>query len=329
MTGPLQTSEPTQVSFILLPGFALTSFALAIEALSVANLLSEQEVYRYTLCSAVDTKKGNRVISSNRVPVETTAHLSDCLSSDLVFIGAYKEAAGFKDEALFHLLKNVRRRGGRIAALSCGSFILARAALLQGKSCTLVPEYRNTFAELFPDITLQENLYTVTDNIFTSAGGTATLDMMLYLIGQDHGREFANRVAEQFLQDRIRSSEEIQSSRRLLNLRIKSPTLGAAVELMEKHIAEPYSITTLASRIGTTPRNLETVFQKHEQITPSRYYLKLRLQHAYRMLQETHLSIANIAQATGFGTQSHFSKCFKEQYQQRPSELRSNSSESQ
>lgn len=324
---PDSVSRPIEVSFVLLPGFALTSFALAIEALSVANILSGREIYRYNICSAIDQQQGGRVVSSNFVPVETTASLIHCSKSQLVFVGAYKDAAGFDDTSVFNLLKSINRRGGRIAALSCGSFILAKSGVLNNRSCTLVPEYRNTFLELFPDITLQENLYTITENIFTSAGGTATLDMMLYLIQQDLGREFANQIAEQFLQDRIRSSEEIRSSRRLLNLRIKSPALGAAVELMEKHIAEPYSIAKLANRIGTTQRNLETVFQKHEQTTPNRYYLRLRLQHSYRMLQETHLSIASIAQATGFGTQSHFSKCFKEQFNLRPSQLRNNSSE--
>ncbi|MCV6610491.1 MAG: GlxA family transcriptional regulator [Amphritea sp.] len=322
MPGHPCTQEPIQVSFILFPGFALTSFALAIEALSVANLISEQELYRYNICSAVDKQQGGRVVSSNLVPVETTANLEQCLESDLVFIGAYKDAANFEDHDLLSMLRILNRRKARLATLSGGSFILARAGLIADKSCTLVPEFRTTFAELYPDYNLQENLYTVYKNTFTSAGGTSTLDMMFYLISLDYGREFAYEMTEMFLQDRIRSSEEMQSSRRILNLRIKSPTLGAAVELMEKHIAEPYPIATLASSIGTTQRNLETVFQKHVQTTPSRYYLTLRLKQARHMLEETHLSIANIAQATGFSSQSHFSKCFRDLYDIRPSDLR-------
>lgn len=317
-----ETPAPIQVSFILLPGFALTSFALAIEALSVANLIHEQEIYRYNICSALDKQRGSRVTSSNLVPVETTASLDQCLNSELVFVGAYKDAPGFDDEELFSMLRKLHRRGARLATLSGGSFVLARAGLITDNSCTLIPEYRDTFKELYPHINLQENLYTVNRNTFTSAGGTTTLDMMFYLISLDHGREFAHQVTEQFLQDRIRSSEEMQSSRRILNLRIKSPTLGAAVELMEKHIAEPYSISTLASRIGTTQRNLETVFQKHVRTTPSRYYLGLRLKQARTLLEDTHLSIANIAQATGFSSQSHFSKCFRDLYDIRPSDLR-------
>lgn len=311
-----------QVSFILLPGFALTSFALAIEALSVANLLNGSEIYQYQIYHAESVDTDRSVNSSNNVPIDTNGGIASCEQSDLVFVCAYRHAADYQNPQLFTLLRKISQKKGRIAALSCGSFILAKAGLLQNKSCTLVAEYCSTFAELYPRIALQENLYTVTDNLFTSAGGTATLDMLLYLIGQDHGRDFAFHVSQQFLQERIRNSEEIQSSRRYLNLRIKSPCLGAAVELMDKHISSPYPLSTLASKIGTTQRNLEAVFQKYEHTTPGRYYLRLRLQHARKMIEETHLSLANVAQATGFSSQSHFSKCFREHFSLRPSDLR-------
>ncbi|OUR68103.1 AraC family transcriptional regulator [Marinomonas sp. 42_23_T18] len=319
--GVLKT-KIVNVSFILLPGFALTSFSLAIEALSVANLLNGAEIYQYQICRAESVEASNTVKSSNNVPIETSGDLSSCLDSDLIFICGYLKVADYSNLPLFTLLRTMAHKKGRIAALSCGSFILAKAGLLQDKSCTLVPEYCNTFTELYPDISLQENLYTVTGNLLTSAGGTATLDMLLYLIGQDHGRDFAHHVSQQFLLDRIRSSEEIQTSRRYLTLRMKSPCLGAAVELMEKHIGAPYPIATLANRIGTTQRNLETVFQKYEKTSPGRYYLQLRLLHAKKMIEETHLSFSNIAQATGFSSQSHFSKCFREQFCHSPSQFR-------
>jgi len=314
-------TEPVQVSFILLPGFALTSFSLAVEALSEANSLSQQVLYRYTICSPV-LQAGGRIISSNGVPVELTASLQECQQSQLVFIAGYKDAARYRNPELSSLLKQLNRRKIHIASLSSGSFILAQSGLLESSSCTLVPEHRTTFMELYPDILLQENLFTVNDNIFTSAGGTATLDMLLYLIGLTQGKDLVWQVSQQFMQERVRSREEMQATCRQLNLRIKSPCLGAAVELMERHIAEPYSIAKLASQIGTTTRNLETVFRKHTETTPGRYYLKLRLQQGKKMLEETHLSIANIAQATGFNSQSHFGKCFREQFQISPSSLR-------
>ncbi len=319
------TQPPIKVCFLLWPGFALSSFSLAVEALSVANKLSGQPLYDYRILSAVPLPNGSNdrsISSSNAVPVQTSGDRDECTVSDLLFICGYQDIITFNDPDLFAKLRKVSQRAGRIAALSCGSFILAKAGLLNGKSCTLVPEYRATFAELYPDIPIQKNLYTITDNILSCAGGMTALDMLLYIVGIDHGRDFANQVSEQFLQDRIRTSEEIQTTQRYLQLRMKSPALGAAIELMEAHIESPWSISKLAQNIGTTQRNLETVFQRHAQTTPGRYYLKVRLQCARTMLEESHLPIATIAHATGFSSQSHFSKCFKTAYGIQPNQLR-------
>ncbi|WP_271274221.1 GlxA family transcriptional regulator [Aliamphritea hakodatensis] len=316
------TTVSKQISFILLPGFALTSFSLAIEALSVANSLDDQPIYSYGICSLTDGDHPGKVISSNGVPVEVSHGLDACDNAEMVFICAYKGAATIEDPQLLSQLRRLSQKGVRIVALSGGSFVLAKAGLLQDKGCTLVHEHRSTFAELYPSIPLQDSIYTVNGNVLTSAGGTATLDMLLYLIGLDQGKTFAHNVAQRFQQERIRSGEEVLASQRMLALSMKSPCLGAAIELMEKSIDQPYSIEDLSQRIGTTRRNLEMVFQRHQNTTPNRYYLKLRLQHARRMLEETNLSIASIAQATGFSSQSYFGKCFKDLYDIQPSQLR-------
>ena len=319
-----------QVCFILLPGFALTSFSLALEALSVANGLTEQPVYEYKICTPFEQKSAHQhcvsvtVFSSNGVPVEVSHDLSACDNAELVVVCAYKGAASLNNSQLNTQLKRLSQRNITIASLSGGSFILAAAGLLQNKGCTVVDELRSTFAELYPAIPLQDNLFTISQNgkLLTSSGGTASLDMLLYLISIDFGKTFAQSVAQRFMQERIRSSEEVLTSQRMLALTMKSPCLGAAIELMEKNIEEPYSIEDLSRRIGTTRRNLEMVFQRHKSTTPNRFYLKLRLQHARRMLEETNLSIASIAQATGFSSQSYFGKCFKDLYDVQPSQLR-------
>lgn len=322
---------PKQARFILLPGFALTSFSLAVEALSVANTLSEYPLYQYQLCHGAtepatpqqtETATALTIYSSNGVPIETHAGLKDCQEADLVFVCGYLDMAQYENPDLCHLIRQLHRKKVTIIALSCASFILARAGVLHAKSCTLVPEYHRTFQKHYPDVHLQQSIYSVSDNILTCAGGTATLDMQLYLLGQDQGKTFALRVAQQFLQERIRNSEETLSSQRILALRLKSPCLGAAIELMEQQLEKPYSITALCHNIGTSKRNLERVFQQHQQTTPSRYYLQLRLQQAKTLLQESHLSVAAIAHATGFCSQSHFGKCFKDFYTVSPSQVR-------
>jgi len=310
------------VSFLLLPGFALTSFALTMEALSVANKLNGTPLYDCHRYMADGDPDAGTVLSSNGVPIQVEAHFSAISATDLVVLCAYRGAAGCDDRRLFARLRHLRHAGVQIAALTSASFLLARAGLLNTHSCTLFSEDIPAFRELYPHIGIQENLYTVNQSIFTCAGGMTALDMMLYIIGRDTGVDFANRVSHQFCHDKIRSPTEMQHGRRYLELRMRSPCLGAAIEIMEKNIEHPCSIEAIARKIGASTRQMEQTFRRHENTTPVRYYLQLRLAHARTLIEETRLPFSTIAQASGFASQSYFTKCFKALYAVSPGQLR-------
>ncbi|TWC43262.1 transcriptional regulator GlxA family with amidase domain [Pseudomonas sp. SJZ079] len=315
--------EIRRVGFVLIPGFALTSFSLAVEALSVSNLLRGTTVYDYHLYSGDVDPAVTEVLTSNGVPIKISEDIGSIEACNLLFICAYKKAATYNNLALFAKLRALKKTGCRLASLSSGSFILAKAGVLRGNSCTLFSEQMPSFKELYPSVAVEESIYTVGDGIFTCQGGTTALDMLLYIISQDHGADFASSVSQQFCQDRIRSRDEIQNARRYLELRMKAPCLGAAIEMMEANIETPYAIEDLAGKVGTTVRTLEHAFRTHENTTPVNYYLHLRLRRARAMIEDTSLPIATIAQATGFASQSYFTKRFREAYGISPSRLRS------
>ena len=306
--------KPQRVGFFLIPGFAMTSFSLSIEALTATNRVAGQDLYEYLACSPCAPSAGDQVESSSRLHVQTTHSLEEGLESDVLIVCAYQGAPAFRDALFEHQLRQAARRGKTVVGISCGAFVLARAGVLEQARCTLVPDYRPVFHELHPTIEIQDSIFTVTQNILTSAGGTSTLDMMLYLVGRHQGADLIRLVARQFMQDRVRTHEQIDTTQRHLGLRIKSLVLGNAVEMMEKNLEEPLSIAQLASKVGTTPRNLAVVFKKHLGVTPGQYYLSMRLKLARNMLSQTDLSISNVALATGFKTASHFSRSFRAQF---------------
>lgn len=323
MHKPQPQSHVRRVGFILLPGFALTSFSLAVEALSVSNLLLGHTAYDYHVYSGDVTSNTNDVLTSNHIPIKVTGGIGELDECNLLFICAYKKAANYDNPAFLAKLRTLKKSGCRLASLSSGSFILAKAGLLRGGACTLFSEQMTAFKELYPSITVSESIFTVDDGVFTCQGGTTALDMLLYIISQDHGADFALRVSRQFCQDRIRSHDEVQAARRYLELRMKSSCLGSAIELMEANVEIPLTIEVLAHKIGTTVRTLEQAFRTYENTTPINYYLQMRLRHAKTMIEDTSLAIANIAQATGFASQSYFTKRFRETYGMSPSRLRS------
>lgn len=305
---------PRTVSFFLIPGFALTSFSLATEALTATNRVSGESLYQYLACSPEAPEPGQPVLSSSQYQVLTTAAYDEGLGADVLIVCSYEGAPSYRNSSFERALARAVSQGKTVVGISCGAFLLARAGVLSQGACTLVPDYRPVFAELFPGIQIHDSIFTVQDTVLTSAGGTSTLDMMLSLVGREQGADLVRLVARQFMQDRVRTQEQIDLTQRHLGFRIKSLVLGNAVELMDKTIEDPLAIAELAQKIGTTPRNLAAVFKKHLNVTPGRYYLQLRLRVAKELLNQTDLSLSNIALACGFKTQSHFSRSFRMAY---------------
>src|SRR3546814_9130398 len=107
-------------------------------------------------------------------------------------------------------LRRQGRSGGRLGAHSTGSYLLAWAGLLDGYRCTVHWENLDAFREDFPSLDVTGELFEIDGPRLTCSGGTASLDMMLSLIAQSHGRDLAAQVAEQFIHERIRDTHDHQ-----------------------------------------------------------------------------------------------------------------------
>lgn len=309
---------PRTFGFFLVPRFAMLAFSSAVEPLRAANLLSGQELYRWRAISLdggpVAASNGLQVIAD--APMETAGRLDD------VVVCSGLDAQLFKDKAVFAWLRRAAREGARVGALSDGSFILARAGLLTGYRCTIHWQCLPGFTETFPDIEVDAELFRIDRGRFTASGGTAALDLMLHMIEIDHGRDLAIAVAEQLLHERIREDDDRQRMPLRVRLGLGHPKVLEVVAMMEANLEEPVSCVDLAVGCGISSRQMERLFRKYLACTPRRYYLRLRLQRARRLLNESSLPVMEVALACGFVSPSHFAKCYREQYQQVPKSTR-------
>ncbi len=97
----------------------------------------------------------------------------------------------------------------------------------------------------------------------------------------------------------------------------------AAVRFMEQHIeGSILSINQIADHCGVSPSKLKTLFKATTSQSVYRYYLDLRLDHAFKLLQTTGLNVSEVAFRIGYANISKFSKMFKERHGRLPSELR-------
>lgn len=153
------------------------------------------------------------------------------------------------------------------------------------------------------------------------------MDMMLFLIAQGHGMELAASISEQFVYERMRTSEEQQRIPLKARIGASQPKLIEAVTLMEMNIEEPLSTDDLAHHVGVSRRHLERLFKKHLQTVPSKYYLDLRLEHARQLLRQSDKTILQIGLACGFSSASYFSTAYRNHYGVTPREERKREAE--
>jgi AraC family transcriptional regulator len=86
--------------------------------------------------------------------------------------------------------------------------------------------------------------------------------------------------------------------------------------------AEEHSLEAMAAVAGVTPSHFCRLFKKATGISPHQYVMKARLDRAQQMLVQTDLSLAALSEATGFTSQSHFSRAFRAWFGMAPSDYR-------
>ena len=309
-----KSAGPLQIGFLLIPNFSMLGFASAIEPLRAANRMSGETLFNWVISSPL----GEPVKASNDaiVNVDDKPHiLHQCC---LVFVCSGLDIKTHATRDTLSILRRLDRSGAIIGAICTGSYLMAAAGFLDDRRCTIHWENIDGLAEEFPMLDITNELFEIDDTRITCSGGTASLDMILYLISQIYGQTLANQVSEQFIHDRIRDPSDRQRMALQARLGISHPKLLAVVGFMEESLEYPYSQTELATRANLSTRQLERLFRKYLHTTPTRYYLNLRLARARHLLRQTSMSILSIALACGFVSASHFSKCYREIYHKTP-----------
>lgn len=309
---------PQTFGFLAVPKFAMLAFTAAVEPLRAANLLSGRTLYDW------------RVISSDGRPVRSSNHIqmvADCAIeaagplANVIVCGGL-DGQLFDDRRVLAWLRRTARAGARMGAVSDGTYILARAGLLDGYRCTIHWHCLAGFIEMFPEIRVSAELFCIDRSRFTSSGGTASIDMMLRMIEEDYGRDLAIAVAEQFMHERIRSDVDRQRMPLRLRLGVSHPKMIEVIGLMEENLEEPLSCAELARRCVISARQMERLFRKYLARTPRRHYLQLRLERAQRLLTQSSLPVIEVALACGFVSPSHFAKCYRDYFKQVPRSTR-------
>jgi len=314
---------PGPITFLLLPRFTSIALFSVVEALRVANRYVP-EPYRWSLTSLT----GEPVPDINGIPVAVNAQFSDVHSqSGTVLIAGGDDPESSCCPELCAELRWLSAQGIKLGGLDTGQQILASAQLLNGCRVTIHWENAPSFREQYNTLQVSQNLYEFDRNRITCAGGTAGIDMVLHAVECDHGRDYAVRVSEHFMHERIRSGSERQKLSVTDRWEVYHPKLVKLIELMESCIEEPLTTSQLAEEACVSSRQLSRLFKDYLNVSPGQFYLDLRLDRAHQMLIHSQMSVISIAFACGFQSQSHFSRVYREKYGFPPRQARKHSQE--
>ncbi len=300
-------ATPERIGFLLIPNFSMIAFTASVEPLRIANRLSGNDLYEWRTLSA----DSGPVRASNGVMVTPDAGLEFPRPGEVFVVCAGINAEKFHDERVTAWLRRIARPEATLGAVCTGSLLLARTGLLNGYRCTIHWENIESFVEEFPTLDIMATLFEVDRNRFTCSGGTAPIDMMLFAIAGYHGQALALAVAEEMMHSVVRHPYNPQRMDLRHRTGISNPKLLAAIGQMEAFLEAPVPLAGLAVNAGTSKRHLERLFKTHCGMTPSRYYLELRLQRAQLLLQKTSMPVLQIAAACGFVSGSHFARCYR------------------
>lgn len=306
---------PIVIVFYLSPKFALLDFSSALEALRFANQMLGYEAYRWRIVSdaggAVAASCGLPVVTDSSVMAERR-QLLDGGRPRMVAIFADHGVETLSNKATDAWLRECSHHKVIISAFGTGSYILAKAGLLANKKCTIHWTKLPVFNESFMHIETSKGIFQTDGNIWTCAGGSASLDMMLYFIQQDFDEETVAGICQHSITERVRTHTERQRLPLSLRHGTTNEVVIKLVDCMENHVISPLSMDDLALRVGRSRRQVERLFRSELGRSPVRYYRELRLERAHLLITQSEMPILDVAVTCGFVSASHFSKCFRE-----------------
>lgn len=319
---PVQPDPPdaahSHFGFLLLPDFSMIAFVNAVEALRMANYVSRRPLYRWSVL----TPDGAPATGSNGLPIKPTASLDDTPAMETLFVCGGIEVRRHVNGALIRALTRLARLGMTLGSLCTGSYALVKAGLMNGYRCAVHWENLSSLREEFSAVTFTEDLFVTDRDRITCSGGTAPLYLMLDLMARRYGDAVAAGVSEQFILDRIRSATEKQHIPMAARIGVNRRELVSTAQLMEAHIEDPLSFDQIAESVGLSQRQLQRMFKEYLNISPTRYYLWLRLRRARELLLQTDMSVMSVTVACGFQSPCHFSKAYRSQFGHPPNSER-------
>lgn len=206
-----------------------------------------------------------------------------------------------QDDEVLAAVADAAGAGARMVSLCAGAFVLGQAGVLEGRRVTTHWALAEEFRAAFPRTELVDNAMYVDDGQVLSSGGMmASADLCLYLLGRDHGQAYANDVSRILISPPHRSGTQAQYVKTAP--RPASGSLGGVLEWIDAHLAEPLGLRQVAAHAHRSGRTLERQFRAETGLSVVAWIATRRVARARALLEDSDLTVNEVAFAVGFGS---------------------------
>lgn len=304
------------VAILVEPDFVPTELALVQDVFRIANRLSQ--TLRFN--TQVWTSSGEELVEGlGGLLVRATPVPDSAQPEHLIVLGGFGVARDFRNVRA--CVRRVERKGCEVLLLSDAASEWKRLNP-DAHGVTTHWENHQLLRDTYSIAGIALPLYSRSKRITSGAGMMATADVLLNTIIASLSAGLANSVSQVLLMHAIRTSDTHQPRSENDIVHLRQAGLESIVVMMESNMETPLSITTLAAHSGFSIRRLERRFLKATGYTPKKFYLLLRLRRGRALVEQSSLSLTEIAISTGFSSGASFSRAFARQYDVSPARLR-------
>lgn len=321
----LAARKPRRIVFLAFPNVVLLDLTGPWEVFALANALSKNTYPPYDLQLISGDDNAIEIESGGGIALKGHQVASSCHGEiDTLVVPAAEMSASVVDAATSLVVKRLAKRSRRIVSICGGAFILAASGLLDNKKATTHWRAAEELARRFPNIDVQADaIYVKHENIYTSAGVTAGIDLALALVEEDLGQAVALECARNLVVFMRRPGGQSQFSASLESQCTERSAINELIAWATDNPSADLSVEAMAEYAHMSSRNFSRVFRSEVGDTPAAFVEKLRVDAVRRHLEETEDSLDVISKRCGFGSADSMRRSFQRVLKVTPSDYRS------
>ena len=304
-----------KIALALSPGFQMMIFA-ALSVFEVANICAGEPLYEIHFLS----EHGGEIRSSVGMPVNTGGF--DRSDFDTMIVGGLLDPVQPNAPGMREFIRQCSVSCRRIGSICTGTFMLAEAGVLDGRRATTHWLFAPDLRAQYPAVQVEDDLIYVTDgSVWTSAGMTAGVDLVLGMIEMDFGPKLARSCAQWLVLYHRRGGGQSQHSA-LLDMEPKTDRIQRALEYARANLRLKLTVEQLADAAHLSPRQFSRAFREETGLTPAKAIENLRLEAARVMMEQSRHPAEFVAMETGFADPERMRRAFLRSFGRPPQAMR-------